>query len=562
MKQEIIHLEQYSITPDRKDISQRFAALINELPQDIPLTLQFEKGIYRFDYDTSIKLPYYISNTASEKENFDVTKTIGILLQNTKNITLDGNGSTFLFYGKSTQFVIDKCENIVIKNCCVDFIRPTVSEFEVLDADYYRAVIRIHPDSWYEIKKNKLVFTGPEGNYGSGECWVQQYSKSEDKTVRLPLNVNDFKCQRWAKEVGEREIEIKFSKKHHFKADHIYQFRNVVRDNVGTFINNSENVKLIKNEYRFMHGLGIVGQMSKNIAIENCRFAPDEQSGRTTCAFADFMHFSGCRGSIEVKNNFFNGAHDDLINVHGTHLKIVGIKNKKEMTLRFKHRQTYGFNAFCEDDEIIFINPFTLLDIESNKIVSSRVISPREIAIELEKPISSAVKRGIFVENVSACAELLLENNHAKNIPTRGVLFTSRAKADINNNVFEKMGMSGILLSDDAHLWYESGCVRNVSIKNNTFIECGSPVFKVYPENIIKVANRYVHKNVTIESNKIILENKSNILVAKCTDDISFVRNEIESKNERKSNIRILHCKNVTLEGNFGSYKEKTIFKK
>ena len=61
------------------------------------------------------------------------------------------------------------------------------------------------------------------------------------------------------------------------------------------------------------------------------------------------------------------------------------------------------------------------------------------------------------------------------------------------------MQMSGIFIADDARSWFESGMVRDVTIRNNNFIECGAPVILIAPEN--KCNDGYVHRNITITNN-------------------------------------------------------------
>ena len=80
---------------------------------------------------------------------------------------------------------------------------------------------------------------------------------------------------------------------------------------------------------------------------------------------------------------------------------------------------------------------------------------------------------------------------------------TTRRKVVIEDNVFYRIPMSGVLVSDDARGWYESGPVRDVTIRRNLFMECGSPVIAVMPEN-----DRYegaVHRNVRIEANRFVI---------------------------------------------------------
>ncbi|WP_438350626.1 hypothetical protein ACP8HI_08270 [Paenibacillus sp. FA6] len=65
-------------------------------------------GRYDFYMDEAIRAPCFITNTASEIENPDITKTIGLLFRGMRNITLDGKGALFVFHCKQTMFVISE----------------------------------------------------------------------------------------------------------------------------------------------------------------------------------------------------------------------------------------------------------------------------------------------------------------------------------------------------------------------------------------------------------------------------------------------------------------------
>ena len=90
-----------------------------------PVTIKFEPGIYNLKRTDAIQKLYYVSNTTSEQEDADPTKHIGLLLASLKNVTIDGAGSTLLMDGEMTSFAVDGCENITLKNFCIDHKRIT-----------------------------------------------------------------------------------------------------------------------------------------------------------------------------------------------------------------------------------------------------------------------------------------------------------------------------------------------------------------------------------------------------------------------------------------------------
>lgn len=95
----------------------------------------------------------------------------------------------------------------------------------------------------------------------------------------------------------------------------------------------------------------------------------------------------------------------------------------------------------------------------------------------------------------------------------------------IEGNTFFRIPMPSILVSDDARGWYESGPVHNLTIRNNTFIECSNPVICISPE--VESFDKPVHKNILIENNRFIGAN-SNFLEVKATDNLILSNNTFE----------------------------------
>jgi hypothetical protein len=106
--------------------------------------------------------------------------------------------------------------------------------------------------------------------------------------------------------------------------------------------------------------------------------------------------------------------------------------------------------------------------------------------------------------------------------------------------------MSAILIADDARSWFESGYVTDVTIEKNRFINCGSPVINIHPENKISIKNRFVHRNIFIENNHFTV-NKFPVLSVKSSENISFTKNKIEVNGKRKISdlVKFNSCSNV-----------------
>ncbi|WP_256761185.1 right-handed parallel beta-helix repeat-containing protein [Cohnella sp. WQ 127256] len=551
----IVRLTDYGASPDTgKDatIPMRLA-LAEAARTEGPVLLDCPQGRYDFYPADAAKVPYYVSNTASKEENGDVTKTIGVYMTGQKNLVIEGNGSSFVYHGKMTMMVLDGCERVELRNFNADYAFPTMAEMTVERSEEGCIETVVHPDTRYAVEDGKLDWIGEGWKFRQGP--MQVYDPVTDMTRRVD---NWVASASQVEPLGERRLRFVGKEIPSLPPGTVLQMRDGLRDQVGTFVTGSSDVRWSNVGMFYMHGLGIICQYSTELSFDRMNLAPQEGSGRTAAAFADFIHLSGCRGKISVTNSRFVGGHDDPINVHGTHLIAVGQPSETELIVRFMHPQTYGFAAFHPEDEIEFVQPNTLVGYGVGKIVAVEPINVFDIRLKLEKSVPASFRIGDAIENVTWTPEVEIRNNDFSRIPTRGVLITTRRKVIIADNRFKRMTMSAILIADDALSWYESGRVADVVIRGNVFTECGGnehPVIRIEPENSAVSTEMPVHRNIRIEGNRFIM-NEAAALHAKSTEDLVFSGNELVLSDRIKtelptaSHIHLTACKDTEITGN------------
>lgn len=514
-----------------------------------PVVLTCGQGRYDFYPEHATKAKYYISNTASEAENSDVTKTVGILLQGLRNVTIDGNGSLFVFHGKQTMLVVDGCEEVEIRNLRLDYEKPTVAEMTVegIGAGYLDAVV--HRDSRYVIEDGSLTWVGEGWRFREGP--MQEYDPLTDTTWRID---NAATAASRVEELSPGRLRLFYDAglMPATAAGRVFQARDGIRDQVGALIIRSRKVAWRDMGVHFMHGLGLVCQFSENVSFERMELAPRPETGRTAAAFADCIHVSGCRGLIRVADSRFAGAHDDVINVHGTYLRVAGQPAADEVLLRYMHPQSYGFAAFFPGDRIEFIRSGSLAAFAEAVVLEAALAEPRVMRIKLDRNVPEELRDDDVVENVTWTPEVEIVNNRMARIPTRGVLVTTRRRALIEGNRFERMTMSAVLVAGDARSWYESGKAEHLTIRGNTFIECGdadNAVISISPET---GERHYVHSHIVIEGNRFVMRHAS-VLEASCTEHLTFRDNLIVHPGELQETgaaIRLFACDEVCVTNN------------
>lgn len=536
------------VTPDSLDMTPKIQNAIEEAKSynGKSVTIELQNANYNIYRKSSSHQLYYISNTTSEKENPDQTKHIGLWLKGLKNITIDGKGAHLITHGEITSFVIDGCENVTLKNFTITAADPTVPELTVTEVGDRHMTVRIHPQSKYLIKDGKFSFVGDSWTLSEGIA--QSYNREKDITWRSWSPLHGLQK---AIELEPNLLRFNYDKKPQAIPGMIFQMRDGYRDEACGLIQYSKNVTLENVHLAFLGNFGLVGQMSENITYRHLTFAPEAESGRTCAGFADFVQMSGCKGKILIENSHFTGAQDDPINIHGTHLAVTEFLSSNEVVVKYMHPQTFGFQSFLPGNEVEFIDPYSLLPLASFKVKKSEMKSAREIIVTLNKPVPDAIreKTELVIENVTYTPEVIIRNNFFSRIPSRGLLVSTRCKILIENNTFFRMQMSGILIADDARSWFESGMVRDVTIRNNNFIECNEPVILIAPENSRNEG--CVHRNITITNNRFKLIGKDAVS-ARSVDGIKINRNlflypEVVNIEEL---ITTTDCQNVIIKDN------------
>ncbi len=470
---------------------------------------------YHVRQDDSFELEgYYCSNTAKKHENPTGLRRTAMFLLNKNNITVDGNGATVIVHGKMTPMLFDKCNNITVKNLTIDYACPTMAELTVLSNNNGICDVRINADCLFKIENNELIWLGENGLNGK-PYWKDSYRGNRRHVKRYdPITEthNDFGRialeMKKIEQLDETTLRIHLKDKSvHLPAGSVLQTRNIVRDQTGSLFQRCKNLVFDSLRVKFMHGLGMVSQFCENVTYTNCNFFPKE--GRTIASTADFFQFSGCKGNLIIENCKAQGAHDDYINVHGTHLQIVKKNNrKKSIVVRFMHAESWGFQAFDTGDEINFIKWDTLIPYATAKVISFVRLNDTDIRLFLDRNLPDIVLKKDVVENATWTPNLYVRNNYFGKTSGRGILATTRGEVIIENNTFYRLWGPALLIEDDCNFWFESGYTKEIIFRNNRVCGCdygatfeGAPVIRYTPKVMDEKSEEFVHGKLILTDN-------------------------------------------------------------
>ncbi|MFJ2705472.1 glycosyl hydrolase family 28-related protein [Streptomyces sp. NPDC087428] len=511
-----------------------------------PVRVLFPHGTYQIYPEQAEVRELYLSNTVGADQRYR-DKRIGILVEDMHDVTIDGGGSHLQFHGLMTAFATIRSQNVAVRNFGFDVTAPkvvdaTVSETGVSDGHGYR-VLSIPPGNPFSVAGKQVTWLGekspatgqPYWSGVNGMGYTQVHDPAAKRTWRGANPLFDDVAS--MADAGGNKLRIEYTNGT-APADRglVYQMREDTRDTASAFFWESKDITVQGLKARYLHGFGFLGQMSENITVDGNEFRTDPASGRSTVGFADFVQMSGVKGTVRVTDNLFDGAHDDAINIHGTYVEVTGRPSPNTLTLAYEHPQTAGFPQFHPGDEVEIVDKRTMAAVPGVQARAVSVEGPSgqdhgtsltTMTVTFDQAIPASVTAGDFVvENTTYTPTVDISGNTFRNIPTRGVLVTTRRPVVIQDNVFDGTQMAGIFISSDAYQWYESGPVRDVLIRNNTFLRPVSPVIFVEPTNQVVDAANPVHRNIRIEDNEFRVGDVR-LLDAKSTGGITFERNDV-----------------------------------
>lgn len=521
--------------------------------------LVFPKGRYDFWPHHCIEQTYFESNT------IDINpKRLAILIKQMEGLTIEGNGSTFVFHDRMQPLTIDSCRNITIRNFSVDWDIPLTAQSEITAVTNQYIDIKINAcESPYIIENNKLVFVG-EG--WKSEWWGVMEFQKETRNI-VPQTGDVCLGENWrnyhAEELSKGMVRLHCNFTHKPTVGNLLVLRHSQRDHAGVFITDSRNIQIENVDIYHTAGLGILSQYSENMTFVNVNCIPNELKGRILAGHDDGFHYANCKGNVIVKECTFHGLMDDPINVHGTSVRIIERLNDFTLRCKFMHSGSIGLRWANSGDTVGFIDSNNMQTIAKGVVSTFKKIDDQSFDISFKKNIPNKIVAGYALENLSWTCNVSITDSYFKSCRARGILVSTSGKVVVENNTFETSG-SAILIAGDANYWYESGAVKDVLIRNNIFkapcltsmYQFCEGVISIYPE-IPYIARKMppFHRNIIITGNEFHLFDYP-IVYALSVENIVFSYNKLirsyqfEPFHTRKNGLTFEECRKITVKDN------------
>lgn len=555
-----INVADYGVLPGKADNTFALRSALKACSVAGENRLSFPKGEYHFKSDFATERYFFISN------NDEGLKRVAFPLTGTENLTVDGQGSQFIFHGFINPFILDGAKNITFQNFSVDFARTFHSEALIIGDPEEGLDVEIREGFPFSVADGMLLFTDGASQSGMkttvdkdriyGSKHLLEFSTEKRETAYM---APDFFFEGGkgfaAKSLGGRKVRL-LSPKLTGTVGNTMVFGPDTREYPAFVVSDSENTVFQQVTLHHSGGMGILGQRSKNITVDHCRVTPS--NGRMLSTSADATHFVNCTGKIQLTHNLFENQKDDATNIHGIYVQLTEKLAGNEALISIKHHQQRGFDFLKPGVDVEWVRGRSMVTYATNTVAAAEWINNEKCRVTFANPLPEKVRAGDALAEIRDYPEILIAHNTIRNNRARGMLLNCRGKTVVENNYFHTPGTAILFEGDSCH-WFEQGGVRDCVIRNNTFDNC---LFGVWGDAVIgvragifegKEISRY-NRNVLIEKNLFRMFDDVSLLNAYCVDGLVWRENRVEktqqypARKEASEPFVIEYCDHIQID--------------
>lgn len=489
-------------------------------------TLLLDGGIYHLYPEGAYLKEYYISNNDCGQ------KPIALPLIDKRNVTVDGGGAELIFHGKMNPIVIADSENITVKGISIDYHTPLYAQAKIMEANKEGILLQFDGKDFHcRVQNGNFCFYSPDDGWdwevesalslefdeqGHPSAYSPPYfpytGKPKDHGF-LGGMYQDVQLD----EKGENLIMMHCHTGELHTVGNHFIMTYATREYPGIFVNESKDVTLDDIKLYHTASMGVIAQLTENITLNKIIAEPREGSGRLLTVSADATHFVNCRGKITQTNCKYIQMMDDAANIHGIYHLYESKNADGSLKLGFGHFQQKGIQTYKVGDIAAVIDSETNEIKAKGAVLEAELISPDEVRLVLDCDVPMPGAHYV-VENLTTAPDVYFADCESGYNRPRGFLISSSGKVIVERCKFYNMNQ-GIQLAGEMRDWYESGCVRDVTVRDCDFRNSAyAGGVAIYCRPILRCETTVFNGRVVIENNTFTQAEKRICAIDRCEE--------------------------------------------
>jgi hypothetical protein len=526
----VINFTNYKVTNGRANTNWKAMILaLQACQQSHAATLNIPRGTYTFD-DPSI-----------------LTFNGGghIQLSNLTDLTINGNGSTFIFHYVRNGFDFYNCQRVLLENLTVEWDFDIAVPGTVKSLNGSNVIV---VNSAYPITASTPVGAVTEYDTANMKWQMNAQEIYNPSNVKLiapqTLSSPDFSMFPVGDTVAVRT--------------YVYAARGFEF----SFNNNADltfNAITVEN----CPGMAFVGYGSdRGFKFDSCVIQRRNTTHDLVSTGADGIHIGMSHGDTVIQNCDFSYLGDDAVNVHSIWMTVVSKTNNNTAKIA---TIVYDPTYVKAGDTFQFFSKANLTSLGQANVTSvSYNATTQQYTLTFAGTLPSSLPAGSYVTNLARSSNrATIANNYFHDHRARGILVQSQEVSITNNHIQNVMG-AAVQLTTDIADWNEGCGCANVVVTGNLCEGCNYGYwggFNNLPGVCLGVINLFsqtpqglnptcVHQNITISNNTV--SNTPDIaFFIGSAQNVSLTNNTIQNCSASASQgIYVSRAAQVTITGN------------
>ena len=443
--------------------------------------------IQRLFDKSALKNNNYIS---LDKREYKTTNSL--FLNNAQKLIINGNGSLFTIFSNNSFVILKNSENITFTNFRIQYKLKPSFFVNVLSKDFFDKSLIVKSQDFFEGKLQGLLRIR------------MTYLRPSYPDLYLKKNQAKITC------LDSDHLQIKDLPENGFHVGDTIALRPIISGWPAFRFSNCSSVFLSLVQINQSPGMGMLFDTCSDIFIKDIQVKPQNRSSLSSNT--DALHFSRCRGKIEIYSSLFELMGDDAINVHGTYGRLNGVIDTNTFQYVTGRRDVDWPAPAAKAGDFVSIhhpsNPFGKPLVQGVVLSSQSGSDDKSLQITLDSPVREDLPKDSVVWNQSTSPSLVVTKCKFLNNRARGILIQS-SNARIEDNWFQGMTGPAIKATCDVGQWWESGPSTNIVIRNNYISDCndgpgsaeGAITINADAPGLKPIAG--VHRNIEISENRI-----------------------------------------------------------
>jgi len=508
----------YTVKVGTENLTELMQEILAKASATEETVIEFEKGTYRF-YRKGSRLHDIFSSGGASTRNYVVFPLV-----NAKNVTVNGNGSDFVFCDRVQSFLVQNCENVIFQNFQTDFSFLRYAWGTVTRTDETGFAVALDKATFrYFIENGTLNFVCGEDTLSTKtrKISLKRISPTPSGVYFLYSTKTEAAIDKAAPcvfvDAEECEDGVLFRYGAH-SASVAFAVGDVVclaydndREAQTFYCENSRNITVQNVSVYRGGGMGFVADICENITIDRLRIGIKEGRNEYFSTTADGVFLTNCSGDFIFKNSCVQDTYDDAMNIHGYYTAVSKVVSPTEVILTHLHFSHNGLVPYKVGDVLRVSNPEDFTEIGT---VTVKAVSANEDRSVICLVYNGTVPlfEGALLENAERMPTVRIENSAFIHCPH---VRLSAGRAYVYNNKFALIA-NDLCIRDLIRFWGESGAVERMCIIGNRFGNTAQNSIRIAsyrPED----SNR-LHKTIIIEGNEFAQSQEQAIVASGVTD--------------------------------------------